>query len=103
MGACGVYLGDVRPVDIALAGAYLAGGRGSPWSLPNRPRRRAPEGGDESFSLGGGPSQMRRSVIRRDGEKHDLRAEWRRLGYAAWFFIACVLVVVLLVVVGLYH
>jgi len=25
LGACGVYLGDVRPVDIALAGAYLAG------------------------------------------------------------------------------
>ncbi len=46
---------------------------------------------------------MKRSVIRRDGEKPDLRAEWRRLGYAALFFAACVLVVVLLVVVGLYH
>jgi hypothetical protein len=28
---------------------------------------------------------------------------WRRLGYAALFFAACVLVVVLLVVVGLFH
>jgi len=46
---------------------------------------------------------MKRSVIRRDGEKPDLRAEWRRLGYAAVFFAACVLVVVLLSVVGLYH
>ena len=46
---------------------------------------------------------MKRSVIRRDGEKPDLRAEWRRLGYAALFFGACVLVVVLLGVVGLYH
>lgn len=46
---------------------------------------------------------MKRSVICRDGEKADLRAEWRRLGYAASFFAACVLVVVLLGVVGLYH
>ena len=69
----------------------------------HRPRRRAPEGGDESFSLGGGPSRMKRSVIRRDGEKPDLRADWRRLRYAALFIGACVLVVVLLGVVGLYH
>ena len=67
------------------------------------PAGRAPEGGDETFSLGGGPSRMKRSVIRRDGEKPDLRAEWRRLGYAALFFGASVLVVVLLGVVGLYH
>jgi len=67
------------------------------------PSGRAPEGGDGSFSLGGGPSRVKRSVIRRDGEKPDLRAEWRRLGYAALFFAACVLVVVLLSVVGLYH
>ncbi len=46
---------------------------------------------------------MKRSVIRRDGEKPDLRVEWRRLGYAGLFFAACVLVVVLLSVVGLYH
>jgi hypothetical protein len=46
---------------------------------------------------------MKRSGKRRDGEKLDLRAEWRRLGYAALFFGACVLVLVLLVVVGLYH
>ena len=65
--------------------------------------RRAPEGGDESFSLGGGPSRMKRSVICRDGDKADLSAEWRRLGYAALFFAVCVLVVVLLGVVGLYH
>ena len=73
--------------------------------LPGWPdaRRRAPEGGDESFSLGGGPSRMKRPVTRRDGEKPDLRAEWRRLGYAALFLAACVLVVVLLGVVGLYH
>jgi len=32
-----------------------------------------------------------------------MRAEWRRLGYAALFFSVCVLVVVLLSVVGLYH
>ncbi len=96
------------PLEDAMRAASGLPGRmrrglGSRWSLPNRPRRRAPEGGDESFSLGGGPSQMRRSVIRRDGEKPDLRAEWRRLGYAAVFFAACVLVVVLLSVVGLYH
>jgi len=30
LGACGVYLGDVRPVDIALAGAYLAEGGARP-------------------------------------------------------------------------
>ncbi len=46
---------------------------------------------------------MKRSVIRRDGEKPDLRVEWRRLGYAGLFFAACVLVVVLVSVVGLYH
>jgi len=32
LGACGVYFGDVRPVDIALAGAYLAGGGARPGS-----------------------------------------------------------------------
>lgn len=32
LGACGVYLGDVRPVDITLAGAYLAGGGARPGS-----------------------------------------------------------------------
>jgi len=46
---------------------------------------------------------VKRSVIRRDGDRPDLRAEWRRLGYATVFFAACVLVVVLLSVVGLYH
>ena len=30
VGRAGVYLGDVRPVDIALAGAYLAGGGARP-------------------------------------------------------------------------
>jgi len=46
---------------------------------------------------------MARSSKRDEGEDPDLRAEWRQLRRAALFFCACVLLVVVLAVVGIYH